>query len=101
MVREQNQVWPSLIDLYQAILLVDEGRLFEARRLCLTALDLLREVGSHRTRGLCHLLLARIALRLDDAADAQRRCDTALAQLARVESPILTYHARLCSRDTR
>ena len=26
-----NHVWPSLIDLYQAILLVDEGRLFEAR----------------------------------------------------------------------
>ena len=38
-VREQNSVWPSLIDLYQALLLCDEGRLFEARRLCAAALE--------------------------------------------------------------
>jgi CHAT domain-containing protein len=95
MVSEQNLVWPSLIDLYQAILLVDEGRLFEARRLCLTALACFEQSGLSSRSALCHLLLARIALRLDDASDGRRRCDDALAQLARCESPILTYHARL------
>jgi len=95
MVSEQNHVWPSLIDLYQAILLVDEGRLFEARRLCLAALACFEQSGLSSRAAMCHLLLARIALRLDDAADGRRRCDNALAQLARVESPILTYHARL------
>jgi len=95
MVGEQNQVWPSLIDLYQAILLVDEGRLFEARRLCLTALACFEKSELASRAAMCHLLLARIALRLDDASDARRRCDTALAQLAKAESPILTYHARL------
>jgi CHAT domain-containing protein len=95
MVSEQNHVWPSLIDLYQAILLVDEGRLFEARRLCLTALACFEQSGLASRAALCHLLLARIALRLDDGVDARRRCDKALAQLARTESPILTYHARL------
>jgi CHAT domain-containing protein len=95
MVEEQNHVWPSLIDLYQAILLVDEGRLFEARRLCLTALACFEQSGLSSRAAMGHLLLARIALRLDDAADGRRRCDRALAQLARAESPILTYHARL------
>ena len=95
MIREQNHAWPSLIDLYQAILLVDEGRLFEARRLCLAALACFETSGLSSRAAMCHLLLARIALRLDDAADGRRRCDNALAHLARAESPILTYHARL------
>ena len=68
MVGEQNQVWPSLIDLYQAILLVDEGRLFEARRLCGGRARRLRGIElSASSAAMCHLLLARIALRLDDA----------------------------------
>jgi len=95
MVGEQNHVWPSLIDLYQAILLVDEGRLFEARRLCMAALAIFEKSELASRAAMCHLLLARIALRLDDAADGRRRCDQALAQLAKAESPILTYHARL------
>ena len=32
-VREKNLVWPWLIDLYQAVVLYNEGRFFEARRL--------------------------------------------------------------------
>jgi CHAT domain-containing protein len=95
MVSEQNHVWPSLIDLYQAILLVDEGRLFEARRLCMTALAVFEKSELASRAAMCHLLLARIGLRLDDAADGRRRCDSALAHLATSESPILTYHARL------
>jgi CHAT domain-containing protein len=95
MVSEQNHVWPSLIDLYQAILLVDEGRLFEARRLCMAALAVFEQSELPSRAAMCHLLLARIALRLDDAADGRRRCDHALAHLAKSESPILTYHARL------
>lgn len=95
MVREQNHVWPSLIDLYQAILLVGEGRLFEARRLCLTARGCFEQSRLAAKAAMCDLLLARIALRLNDPADGLRRCDEALTRLAGVESPILTYHARL------
>src|SRR5260370_41688619 len=36
-VAEKNEVWPSLIDLYQALVLFNEGRLFEARRLSAAA----------------------------------------------------------------
>ncbi|HLG57667.1 MAG TPA: CHAT domain-containing tetratricopeptide repeat protein [Vicinamibacterales bacterium] len=95
MVRENNLVWPSLIDLYQAILLVDEGRLFEARRLALAALEQFHGSALRAKTALCHLLLARIALRLEDAPAARHSCDLALAQLSDLESPILTYHARL------
>jgi CHAT domain-containing protein len=95
MVRENNRVWPSLIDLYQAILLVDEGRLFEARRLGLAALEQFEVSALSGKAALSHLLLARIALRLDDAAEARRRSEAALAKLSGVESPILIYHARL------
>jgi CHAT domain-containing protein/tetratricopeptide (TPR) repeat protein len=95
MVRENNQVWPSLIDLYQAILLVDEGRLFEARRLGMAALEQFEASGLANKAALSLLLLARIGLRLDDAAEAQQRCEAALAKLYNVESPILIYHARL------
>ena len=95
MVREHNQVWPSLIDLYQAILLVDEGRLFEARRLCQAALEQFSESRLPGKAALCHLLLARIALRLDDHTQAQRCCDAVVALLTDVDSPILSYHAQL------
>jgi CHAT domain-containing protein/tetratricopeptide (TPR) repeat protein len=95
MVRENNQVWPSLIDLYQAILLVDEGRLFEARRLGAAALAQFETSGLAGKAALSHLLLARIGLRLDDAAEARRRCEAALLTLAGIDSPILIYHARL------
>jgi CHAT domain-containing protein len=95
MLRENNQVWPSLIDLYQAILLVDEGRLFEARRLGLAALEQFDASGLSGKAALSLLLLARIGLRLDDAAEAQRRCDAAIEKLSSVESPILVYHAHL------
>jgi CHAT domain-containing protein len=95
MVSENNQVWPSLIDLYQAILLVDEGRLFEARRLGLAALEQFEASGLGGKAALSQLLLARIALRLDDPAEARERSEAALARLSGIGSPILTYHARL------
>src|SRR5260370_7681374 len=37
--REKNLVWPRLLDLYQGLLLFDEGRYFEAQRLCAGAAE--------------------------------------------------------------
>src|SRR5580700_3473671 len=84
-VRDQNQVWPSLIDLYEALVLFTEGRLFEARRLCTSAM-----------RGkavLADLLLARIALRLSDTKLAKQHCRMALTDLSNLDSPTLLYQA--------
>jgi CHAT domain-containing protein len=94
-VRDQNQVWPSLIDLYEALVLFTEGRLFEARRLCAAAHEFFRASPSS-LRGkavLADLLLARIALRLGDTKLAKQHCESALADLATLDSPTLLYQA--------
>jgi tetratricopeptide (TPR) repeat protein len=95
LVQEKNQVWPSLIDLYQAVLLFDEGRLFEARRLSLAALECFEASSLGGKAALCHLLLARIALRLNSVPEAHQSCQLALARIAHGETPILIYHAQL------
>src|SRR5580700_1105713 len=96
-VRDQNQVWPSLLDLYQALVLFTEGRLFEARRLCAAAHQFFRTSTSTSTmRGkavLAELLLARIALRLGDTGLAKQHCGAALKDLANMDSPTLLYQA--------
>jgi CHAT domain-containing protein len=92
-VRDQNQVWPSLIDLYEALVLFTEGRLFEARRLCAAAHEFFRTSPMRGKAVLADLLLARIALRLADTELAKQHCQAALADLARMDSPTLLYQA--------
>src|SRR5258708_4705132 len=90
-VREGNLVWPSLIDLYEALLLFNEGRMFEARRLCATAREFFSTSMMPRKAVLADLLLARISLRMSDTSSARDHCQTALHQLAKLESPMLQY----------
>jgi CHAT domain-containing protein len=92
-VRDQNQVWPSLIDLYQALVLFTEGRLFEARRLCVDAHAFFRTSTMRGKTVLAELLLARIALRLGDTGLAKQHCRAALADLETLDSPTLLYQA--------
>jgi CHAT domain-containing protein len=92
-VRDQNQVWPSLIDLYEALVLFTEGRLFEARRLCLAAHEFFRTSPMRGKAVLAELLLARIALRLNDTGLAKKHCQTALTDLDKLDSPTLLYQA--------
>ena len=100
-VRDQNQVWPSLIDLYEALVLFGEGRLFEARRLCAAAYEFFRtSTSSMRGKAvLAELLLARIALRLGDNILAKKRCQTALADLENLDSPALLYQAEFLTGE--
>ncbi len=94
-VQEKNQVWPPLIDLYQALVLYNEGRLFEARRLCSSALEFFQPSRMPGKAVLCHLLLARLALHAQDLAAARQECQSVLDQLAQLESPVLTYQTNL------
>jgi CHAT domain-containing protein len=93
-VRDQNQVWPSLIDLYEALVLFTEGRLFEARRLCAAAHEFFRASPMQGKAVLAELLLARIALRLGDSHRAKEHCQIALADLEKLDSPTLLYQAQ-------
>ncbi len=96
-VGEKNQVWPSLIDLYQALVLFNEGRLFEARRLSTTARNFFSASTMRSKAVLAELLLARIALRLNDSSAARLHCDSALQQLKELETPVLKCQAEFLS----
>jgi CHAT domain-containing protein len=92
-VREKNLVWPWLIDLYQAVVLYNEGRLFEARRLCAAAATFFDTSFLPGKAVLCHLLLARLSMRTGDRAAARSDCARALDRLASLEAPVLRYQA--------
>ena len=90
-VKDQNKVWPSLIDLYEALVLFNEGRLFEARRLCVTAQEFFASSNMPRKAILAELLLARVALRMNEMSSAQQYCNSAKEKLQQMESPMLLY----------
>lgn len=92
-VRDNNRVWPSLIDLYKALVLLNEGRLFEARQLCASAQEFFCSSTLRRKAALADLLLARILFRMNDLASARRRCQATLVALAELDSPMLLYDA--------
>ncbi len=92
-IHEKNLVWPSLIDIYQALVLCEEGRLFEARKLCKRASQFFETSMLSGKRILCQLLLARLTLQIGDAAKAYQECQRALDQLAQKEAPALSYQS--------
>src|SRR5437764_6816492 len=92
-VREDNLVWPWLIDLYQGLLLFQEGRYFEARRLCNWAAAFFDQSALAGKAVLAHLLLARIALQVGDSAEAETETAESLARLKCIETQMYAYHA--------
>ena len=92
-VSEKNLVWPWLMDLYQAVVLYNEGRLFEARRLCSGAAEFFDGSFLPSKAVLCHLLLARLSLRTGELAAAQAESTRAIERLAQLEAPVLHYQA--------
>jgi CHAT domain-containing protein len=92
-VREKNLVWPWLIDLYQAVVLHNEGRLFESRRLCARAAKFFDTSFLPGKAVLCQLLLARLSLRSENPVAARMECSRALERLAPLEAPVLRYQA--------
>jgi CHAT domain-containing protein/tetratricopeptide (TPR) repeat protein len=92
-VSEKNLVWPWLMDLYQAVVLYNEGRLFEARRLCSGAAAFFDGSFLPGKSVLCHLLLARLSLKTGELAAAQAESSQATDQLAHLEAPVLRYQA--------
>jgi CHAT domain-containing protein len=90
-VKEQNSVWPALLDLYQALILFGASRLFEARRLCSAALEAFKSSALASKSILCRLLLARLALRMGELDNARRQCDAAGQALGALDLPALSF----------
>lgn len=89
--REQNAVWPSLLDLYQGLLLLHQKRYREAEALGGTAAQYFDESSLSGKAVLAHLLLARIAMELRDLKEAEREANVAITKLSAVSTPVLTY----------
>ena len=98
-VREKNRVWPSLLDLYRALVFFNEGRLFEALQLCNSALASFQSLNLSSKAVLAQLLLARIALRTDDLEEASQQARAAAHQAKELEAPVLSYQAHLLLGD--
>jgi CHAT domain-containing protein len=94
-LKEKNRVWPSLIDLYQAVACFDEGRMRDSRRHCLAALRFFRSSPLVSRAVMCRLLLARLSLEARNIRAARKQCRIALRDLAKNEMPILAYEAHL------
>lgn len=91
-LRENNLVWPSLIDLYQALVLLNEGRLFEARRLAAAAHESFR--SSFRSKAvLAQLLLSRVCLNMSDLPAALEHCRAAIDGAKDLQLPVLVYQS--------
>lgn len=92
-VREDNLVWPWLIDLYQGLLLFQEGRYFEARRLCNSAAAFFDQSALSGKAVMAHLLLAQIALQVEDMGAADQETQAAVKKLSALQTPVLVYQA--------
>ena len=94
-IAEKNPVWPRLIDLYRALVLLDQGQLSKTQRLATTALNFFSSYPLPRKAAICHLLLARVGLQAGDLKDAHHNCSMALEQLRNLDAPMMVYQARL------
>lgn len=94
LVDEGNHIWPSRIDLYQAIICVEQGRYAEARRLCLAAQKVFQASKVPHYAILCRLLLAQLCLRTGKPESARLQCSAALKQLRTLEVPALRCEAQ-------
>ncbi len=92
-VREQNRIWPALIDLYQALVLFQAERYGASRRLCSAALRFFSKTPLVSKTVLCELLLARLLLHMRKPLPARKICRSAIHKLGRVEAPSLRYQA--------
>ncbi len=84
-VRERNSVWPGLIDLYRALILTEEGRLFEALPAVEAASAFLSNLPYTGKAILCELLRARLELGTGQALKARTTCLAAIERMAATE----------------
>ncbi len=86
-VIEGNPLWPSLIDLYKALVLYEARENDQAEDLAGSALEYFADSPLPSKAALCELLLAAIELRGSDPEEARRYCSSALSRLTHIDSP--------------
>lgn len=86
-VKEKNHLWPTLIDLYKALVLYETVDDDLAHELASSALRYFDPSPLPAKAAVCELLLAAIELRFGETESARRYCSSALARLLHIESP--------------
>ncbi|MBZ5631117.1 MAG: CHAT domain-containing protein [Acidobacteriia bacterium] len=92
-VREKNRLWPALIDLYKALVLYQEGKRGESRRLAQSALRFFATSSLPAKAAICELLLAKLDLQAEKFGAAKKHCLSALRRLKNAEAPAVGYQA--------
>jgi CHAT domain-containing protein/tetratricopeptide (TPR) repeat protein len=92
-VDEGNQIWPSRIDLHQAIIFIEQDRCAEAQPLCLAALKVFQSSHIPHSIVLCRLLLSQLSLKTGKSDSARRHCGAALKLLRDLDVPALKCQA--------
>ncbi|HEX4379620.1 MAG TPA: CHAT domain-containing protein [Candidatus Acidoferrum sp.] len=93
-IKEKNEVWQWLIDLYQAIVLFSAGRYYEARHFATGAANYFDGSLLRNKAAICHFLLAQTAIHTGDLTTARNECLAGLEIVKKLDSPILQYQAR-------
>lgn len=91
--KENNRVFPSVIDLYRAAVLFSEKRDTEARKLAVAALPIFQRFNLTSKAIECLLLLSNLHLRERELSSAQLLCARALRSLRFVDLPALSCQA--------
>jgi tetratricopeptide (TPR) repeat protein len=94
-LRENNAVWPALIDLHHAELFRRTGRARRALSLCAKAQAALAASGLYGKAALCDLLGAQLHLQADDPVQARTLCLRAREHSLHHDSPALRIHTQL------
>ena len=89
---EQNQVWPAIIDLYQAILRYQQGRYPDAQRLFRQAARLLSNSLMDGKAALCKLLQAQLLWKEGTPIKLARHAATFCGIWILTRAPSLRFH---------
>jgi tetratricopeptide (TPR) repeat protein len=90
-VREANQFWPPLVDIYKALVLMQLHADRRARALCESALKYFRSSPAVSKAALCEVVLARLDLHSGKTQSAYQHCRAALKWLKGAESPAVEF----------
>lgn len=100
MFRDQNnEVWLSLIDLYQGIVYFQSGRHFESLDLARKARDFFTKEGLKTKAVYAQLLVARVLLQLGGFSAAAKEAGAAAEMLGDVPAPWLGYQIDYVTGD--
>jgi CHAT domain-containing protein len=92
-VRENNQAWIAIIDLYQALVFCEAGQLDQSRELCGKAFEFFSQSPLIGKAALCQLLMARIHMNAGRLQEAKQACLAATVKMEQAEAPALSYQA--------